>query len=404
MPENYDPVPTSTTAPGEPAANEVMIDVVQTKEDLSVIADWRDPGTSSWICESCDPAISGIPAGYPLEWMIDTKRLDAGIIPPCNMLKNPEPNPDFSKPDQLPFKFTGRRVQCSKLNPAECPKLGNVVASRVEVSTANKVYTTENPKSDFPGDRLISCFYDKAQVSADVVATEAYIDQKRKNTGDVNFFDDVIMSDMCKLQANWKKCPDISRSYVDGSGHSICNNMITSQKCKDWAQTAVGSGPADSIMGSWCANHTNPKFPLDKQKADPTCHCVNRIYDENFKKLQQNIKVDAGCWFGPCLDSPMRQYQVQSKDRHPTECPQNVCTIINDAQDNNQVDMTDISQYIECNRNVDPPDDGGGGGGNTDVGWWNSLSPNAKAGVVGGSAIASIVVLFTAVALIKMSK
>lgn len=282
----------------------------------------------------------------------------------------------------LPFPLD--TYKCSKIAESECPTLGRVGIKRAERSASS------------PEGRVVSCIYDMEAVSKDAEATRQWLEQERKTRQEPNWFDDEIMKKMCSQRAEYFNCPEISSTYKDDNGRPICNNMISNQLCKDWAETPTGKPIADSVMNVWCKEYKDDKQPLDPVLSDPTCRCINRYLDPKWKELQPVMGADVGCWFLPCTDQQLAEQQVPSNTRHQS-CEGNRCIIFNKFVNDHQIDISDMHQYIQCG-STPTPDPGPGPTPNPDptptptptptpidfMGWWKSLSPTARTGLVAG--------------------
>lgn len=138
-----------------------------------------------------------------------------------------------------------------------------------------------------------------------------------------------------EIVADWCYKPD-----PDDSQRRI--RMITNAKCREWAANDPFANNAKML--TYCLN--NP--------TDGACKCVNREdkdsadYDTYMKiyNLVSPQTTNAGCWYPPCRDTINNLIPSQFLD--PTGCPTIVCQNIIDVLDSSDVNMDNVSQFLNC--------------------------------------------------------
>jgi len=244
------------------------------------------------------------------------------------------------KADMNPGKCPWRR--CSKIIPAlHCPKFDGVLASSA-AATDPAVYNG----------RAITCEYSRDLIGASCERVSAFTDEYRKATGDSEWFDDDMMRHVCSQRAPAGKCPDGSSKYKDPqTGEVVCSNILACPKCQEWA--SARPGVADTVMREWCAAHTDITAPLDPERSDPACQCINREFDPAVAELQRYSMVKPGCWYPPCATGGLKKYlRPESDAPKPKDCPDKICNIIWDLKETTAIDIGTIEQVIHCG---DPP-------------------------------------------------
>jgi hypothetical protein len=368
---------------GGPTEKDPTLVVNQTKSKL--------PKEFNTWCMRCDR----IPdTKYPMIWT--TVGCDNGCCIATDKCFDGDYMKNFWKSPDEP----GKCYICSGIDESICSAIPGI-----KKTLSPKSVSLTNPGKI--GDRSVTCTYDMTMIAQDPEATEYYIKQQRNLRNDQTYFDDSVMRAMCSLpSSDPSKCPAISKKYTAGvaGGSVVCSNMLALPLCKSWANTASGGVIADEIMQKWCDDHVHNDMPLDDTKSDPTCACWKRMLNPKFDRFEQ-MPVDAGCWYKPCVDQTMETYMVPSKNRN-AKCDNTVCTQVTNFINNGSVKIDDMKQDLACTivaptpgptptpRPPAPaPVDGGGGSS----GWWNSLDSTKKIAVVGGGTGVAIV-LFLGIA------
>ena len=115
-----------------------------------------------------------------------------------------------------------------------------------------------------------------------------------------------------------------------------------SDNCRLWYEN-LPPKTGDAYMQSYCIRHSTKD-----------CDCVLRSNNSSYNKLKGLHSYNDGCWFLSCSDSS--KYFVPSDLRKPT-CPTNICQIIIDVANAENVDIDDIKNDIVCNFDPPPPPD-----------------------------------------------
>jgi len=154
-----------------------------------------------------------------------------------------------------------------------------------------------------------------------------------------------------------------------------------SDTCRLWYETLTPQ-TQDAYMQSYCIRHNT----VD-------CDCVLRSNNESYNRLKGLHSYSDGCWFLSCSDN--LKYFVPSDLRKPT-CPTNICQIIIDVANAENVNIDDIKNDIVCDfgPKPSPPDS-----------FWDLLIKTLKKYKYELTTITVIVVtLLTVVVVTKMKK
>lgn len=81
----------------------------------------------------------------------------------------------------------------------------------------------------------------------------------------------------------------------------------------------------------------------------PECACINRSRDPDYQKIAPFQSMSDSCWYMPCKNKT--QYLIKNELANPT-CP-DVCQIITQYLNNNNITLSNNSNVINCN-NVEP--------------------------------------------------
>lgn len=237
---------------------------------------------------------------------------------------------------------------CSKLLPTEdCPLVfGTVPASSV---------TADDPRN-YNG-RTIYCEYPRSEIAKSCAAVTDYTTMYRKQFGNEHYFDHELMTAMCGYPADPSKCPATSRQYKP-DGTVTCANMIACPMCREWAKSEQGKDTADGLMREWCTEHTDPEAYEDNTRTDPACRCINGVMTSDYQIIAAAANSEnPGCWYTPCKDPEIMKNLVPREYREPKNpCPTS-CTINWNIIDSSDIDIDDVTQYIEgCNIVKPDPD------------------------------------------------
>lgn len=261
----------------------------------------------------------------------------------------------------------------------DCPKLGPVDVSSRDYSR------TYDPKTL----HKMACKYDPVAIAASCEATTAYINQRRSVMGDLTYFDDEFMAEMCSKQAPAESCPDKTSPYLDGNNAVVCSQMVACPMCKEWAASSTQAmDRADKTMSAWCTAHSTPSDPLNPKVNDPACKCISRGNVPIVKAL--GSVTDPLCWYKGCKDSG--SYMLNA-DRNPS-CGNLVCSLLNGAARDKGISGEDVKSLTECeSTNPTPPGPRPEPEPNGGQSVWDGLDQNRRIVVIGGGAIIGIALI-----------
>jgi hypothetical protein len=230
-----------------------------------------------------------------------------------------------------------------------CPQFDN---GRVKPSRA----TAKKP-DQFDDQYGINCFYDLGDVSSSCTAARGYTKKVRDQTGNREWFDDRLMSILCRNGTTdcQHKSGDFKK-FLD-SGHK-CSNLLNCDLCREWYehQMKIGHGTdVDLIIDEWCSapENFNPDSPADPTKSDPACKCVKRTYDPDYRKFHEAMEYassmePASCWYKYCTDPGSGDYFVREPDQNKEDCRDICQQIINVAKEAHIEDVHDIYAILSC--------------------------------------------------------
>ena len=242
------------------------------------------------------------------------------------------------------------QYMCSALNDATCPKMGSASAAFVDWYQPKALNATVG---------LVQCTYN----TADLVTSDT--DQSSTNvnawlstfttgaTGasgaqpiyDVDSVTDQgfqnLMYDYCQQQVSnciggLTKC---SRVYEDVP-NNVCSRWYQDVQAKAKAGDPTAYAISNNFFQTYCAN--NP------DSAD--CKCYTSINSQAYGVANQTeyTPSEIGCFWTPCMYSPLNPTLVPAYMFPTGSCPQQVCENIVAALKNADITDSTIDQYMSC--------------------------------------------------------
>lgn len=149
----------------------------------------------------------------------------------------------------------------------------------------------------------------------------------------------VMMEKLCATETN-----TCTVDPLTGKPFEKCSNMNSVREVGDQCRIFYYSEAADvqeSVIQNYCAKH-----PFNED-----CKCAERALDPQYRQVKPHIPFNDGCWYPPCLSSP---YLRPPELVDPT-CPSNICQIVFDNLNNNNVDIRNNQNAIDCKFNLPNP-------------------------------------------------
>ena len=190
-------------------------------------------------------------------------------------------------------------------------------------------HTTNNPAMDgYKAD----CTYIMSELT-----TPTQLLTLQSKTDAVTF--DNLMTTLVSLTST--TCPP---NPTTGARQGACSTLHSATPVGAFARIwygGVAPGIQDAVISNICAN--NPNLP--------ECECVTRSSDSDYSKMKMLQGFSDACWYTPCANST--SYLVPNAFNNPT-CPSNICQIVSNFIDNNNVTLSGNSNVLSCTQ-IAPP-------------------------------------------------
>lgn len=180
--------------------------------------------------------------------------------------------------------------------------------------------TGQNPLTHVSWNReapALKCQFDLAKIN-----TKAQVDNFKDKFGN----NSALMSKFCTQKV--EECPDkikgCSRLMSTGDGSDICRAWFQGQS----------NATKDAMIQSYCIHNNTDD-----------CKCINRANNDVYNAVKPGKIINDGCWFTPCANAS--KFLVPSNLHNPT-CPSNVCDVIYNIVEDRDVDISDITNEVEC--------------------------------------------------------
>lgn len=141
-----------------------------------------------------------------------------------------------------------------------------------------------------------------------------------------------MMQNLCIQESTECTVDPITGKFLERCSNLKARNA-TGDACRIWFEKQ-SIAVKDAIVKSYCS-----KFPKNQD-----CLCINRLASDQYKKLKPNAPYNDGCWYTPCATNT---YLKESDVINPT-CPTNFCQIVFDNLNNNNVNIDDNKNIINC--------------------------------------------------------
>jgi hypothetical protein len=175
---------------------------------------------------------------------------------------------------------------------------------------------------------------------ADLMTSSNVIENYRNRFGrDDNW--KLMMEKFCATETN-----TCTIDPLTGRPFDKCSNINSISDVGDQCRlfyNAESDNVKDTIVQNYCAKHgTN---------AD--CKCIDRALDPKYRAVKPHIPFNDGCWYPACATSAY----LRTQDLVGPTCPSNVCQIVFDNLNNNNVNISENKNAITCqfNEPVKPP-------------------------------------------------
>ena len=149
----------------------------------------------------------------------------------------------------------------------------------------------------------------------------------------------IMMEKLCSTETN-----TCANDPLTGKPFEKCSNMNSISSVGDQCRIFYNSESnevKDFIVQNYCLKHPS----------NVDCKCIERLLDPNYRNVKQHIPFNDGCWFPACSTSAY----LRTQDVVNATCPSNVCQIVFDSLNNNNVSITDNQNAINCQFNPNPP-------------------------------------------------
>lgn len=118
-----------------------------------------------------------------------------------------------------------------------------------------------------------------------------------------------------------------------------CSPIFSTSEIGDYCRqqfATLTSGGKDTVIENYCL----------KNEHASECKCVNRILNPDYNKLKIGNPYSDACWYIPCANR--NQYFIPSEFDSTIKCPQNICQIVYNISEVNDVDLNHIKNDINC--------------------------------------------------------
>jgi hypothetical protein len=130
---------------------------------------------------------------------------------------------------------------------------------------------------------------------------------------------------------------------LSGKPFEKCSNINSTTQVGDECRLFYNTQTAeikDTIVQNYCVKHPN----------NPDCKCVERATDPNYRNVKPHIPFNDGCWYPACATAPY----LKTQDVKNATCPSDVCQIVFDNLNNNNVNISDNKNAINCKFEAPP--------------------------------------------------
>lgn len=223
--------------------------------------------------------------------------------------------------------FVHDKVDCLSLNPDVC-NVGGVSAISTKWSTSGY----QQPGSPVGGNDTNAkqdCIYNPKDFKTyDQVL--AFQNAYSSNTDFKSNFDE-IMKNFCALSSS-----NCSNSLF---GQNLtCSNLRDTTEigdfCRNWFNSTTDEN-RDIVGQNYCAKYNTEE-----------CQCLNCLKNPIYKDTSVSSPYQDCCWWLPCKNPS--DYFVPKEQIPCPSCPTTVCDAIVQAYDSKNVDIPNITQYINC--------------------------------------------------------
>jgi hypothetical protein len=244
--------------------------------------------------------------------------------------------------------FQADQWDCIKIDGRACPNVG-VDASGVALKAANGSLPA------LPGTQAtVACTYDADQIAASLPSVRNWRNTWQDyDPAGVAAQYDVVMQRFCSKAEDSPKtaCP------IDpdtGAPMTMCSRMHAMSQagdlCDAWA--ATNRNLADGAKDEYCAH--NPH--------SPDCRCLSRgfLNEPAYVKMRDMLHAmfpgtpDA-CWWTPCIEGGSAGAYLHTGVDDRTQCPEVVCTQVNDFEAKDNIDWSQVSYTQNCGGAAPPP-------------------------------------------------
>lgn len=219
-----------------------------------------------------------------------------------------------------------------------CPQRKTCVPVDKQTCSIGQNEKGEDPLEDAKWDKRspnVKCTYDESKMQ-DIKIVSAYKDKYGQDENWKN-----MMIKVCSQQST-----DCGVDPLTGAPFKSCSNMNATTEAGDQCRLFYNQETQqvrDSIVQDYCLRHPT----------NVDCSCVARLADPKYRELKRYAPFNDGCWYAPCTT---QSYLTTEEVKDPT-CPSNVCQIIFDLLNNNNVNINDNQNSINCKfpDKIEPP-------------------------------------------------
>lgn len=213
------------------------------------------------------------------------------------------------------FSCPDKRI-CARPDPEECD-IG--INENQENPYKSVTWNSKAPN--------LTCFYDVSKMNSLNV-----IQNYRSKFGETEDYNS-MMENFCSGLG--KKCvtdPDTGQPFKQCCKLNSADDE--GDACRIWYNKQPAS-TQDSTVTNFCFKYEN----------SPDCKCINRSRDPVYNTVKKHSPFNDGCWYAPCASRS--KYLVSNDLKTPT-CPGNVCQIVLESLQNNNVDIDNVKNTINC--------------------------------------------------------